>query len=97
MKDDKHQATIQHPGDTTSLQTLNRGESFLAEEIISVAKKLGVPLQEKEELTSLLAQVRLHPEIPPKLYLAVAQLFAFLYYLDTTPVDNENQEKENSD
>jgi flagellar biosynthesis protein len=40
-----------------------------------------VPLQENAELAGLLAKLDLGEEIPEALYLAVAQVIAFAYYL----------------
>lgn len=64
------------------------GEGEVAEEIIKLAKEFNIPLQEDPELTALLAEVKLNDEIPPTLYVAVAQLLTFLYYLNgKTPQD----------
>lgn len=59
-----------------------KGSDQTAERIIEAAKAAGVPVQEDETLVSLLAQLDLNQVIPPDLYQAVAEVFAFLYQLD---------------
>ena len=53
------------------------GQDALAERIIAVARKHGVPMVENNELAVLLAQLDLGDEIPETLYLCVAQIIAF--------------------
>ncbi|HAT6822170.1 TPA: flagellar biosynthesis protein FlhB [Legionella pneumophila] len=59
-----------------------KGEGLFAQQIINTAKKHGIPLEQNPELTALLSQVRLNEEIPKALYIAVAQILAFLYYIN---------------
>ena len=59
-----------------------KGEGSIAQQIIATAQKHGIPLEQNEELTTLLAGVQLNKEIPPSLYMAVAQILAFLYYVN---------------
>ncbi len=59
-----------------------KGEGNIAKQIIATAKEHGVPLEQNEELTTLLSAVRINDEIPPSLYTAVAQILAFLYYVN---------------
>jgi flagellar biosynthesis protein len=59
-----------------------KGQGWLAEEIISRAREAGVFVHESPELVSLLMQVDLDDRIPPTLYLAVAELLAWLYRLE---------------
>ncbi|HSJ47355.1 MAG TPA: EscU/YscU/HrcU family type III secretion system export apparatus switch protein [Gammaproteobacteria bacterium] len=58
-----------------------KGRDRLAEEILALAREHNVPLQENAELAGLLAKLDLGEEIPETLYLAVAQVIAFAYYL----------------
>lgn len=57
------------------------GRHEIAEEILRIAKEHNVPLYENAELVSLLATLELGDEIPEVLYLAIAQIIAFVYYL----------------
>ena len=59
-----------------------QGRGIIAQAIIERAKKHGVFVHESEELVGLLMQVELDQHIPPQLYLAVAELLAWLYRLE---------------
>jgi flagellar biosynthesis protein len=60
-----------------------KGRGLIAEEIIARAKEHGVYVHQSKELVSLLMQVELDRQIPPELYRAVAELLAWIYYVDT--------------
>lgn len=59
-----------------------KGRGLIAEAIIAQAKASGVYVHESAELVSLLMQVDLDQHIPPQLYVAVAELLAWLYRLE---------------
>lgn len=59
-----------------------KGRGVLAETIIERAKEAGVYVHESPALVSLLMQVDIDQHIPPQLYLAVAELLAWLYQLE---------------
>lgn len=59
-----------------------KGRGLLAETIIERAKEAGVYVHESPELVAMLMQVDLDRNIPPQLYLAVAELLAWLYRLE---------------
>ena len=59
-----------------------KGQGALAETIIARAREAGVYVHESPELVSVLMQVDLDTRIPPELYLAVAELLAWLYRLE---------------
>ncbi len=59
-----------------------RGKGLLAEEIIARAREHGVYVHQSPELVALLTQVDIDEHIPPQLYLAVAELLAWLYRLE---------------
>jgi flagellar biosynthesis protein len=54
----------------------------VAREIIERANEAGVFVHESPELVSLLMQVDLDARIPPQLYVAVAELLAWLYRIE---------------
>lgn len=58
-----------------------KGDGALAKQIIAKAQEHGIPLKQNEELTALLSQVTIAQEIPSELYVAVAQVLAFVYHL----------------
>lgn len=59
-----------------------KGKGLIAEEIIARAREHGVYVHESPELVTLLTQVDIDEHIPPQLYLAVAELLAWLYRLE---------------
>jgi len=59
-----------------------KGRGLIADEIISKAKEHGIYVHESPELLSLLVQVDLDEHIPSQLYLAVAELLAWLYRVE---------------
>lgn len=59
-----------------------RGRGLIAQAIIERAHDAGVYVHESPELVSLLMQVDLDQHIPPQLYLAVAELLAWIYRLE---------------
>lgn len=59
-----------------------KGRDLVAQEIIKRAKEAGVYVHESSELVALLMQVDLDDRIPPQLYVAVAELLAWLYKLE---------------
>ena len=59
-----------------------KGRGVLAEEIIRRARDAGVYVHESPELLSLLMQVDMDERIPPALYVAVAELLAWLYRIE---------------
>jgi flagellar biosynthesis protein len=60
-----------------------KGRGILADAIIERAKAHGVYVHESRELVALLIQVDLDKHIPTSLYRAVAELLAWLHYLDS--------------
>jgi flagellar biosynthesis protein len=56
-----------------------KGSGLIAEKIIELAKGHGVPIQEEPALVQILAQLDFHQEIPPSIYLVVAEILAFIY------------------
>ncbi|MCX7627670.1 MAG: EscU/YscU/HrcU family type III secretion system export apparatus switch protein [Methylophilaceae bacterium] len=59
-----------------------KGRGLLAQAIIEKAREAGVYVHESPELVALLMQVDLDQRIPPELYVAVAELLAWLYRLE---------------
>jgi len=63
-------------------KVIAKGRGLIAHEIIKRAKESGVYVHESTELVALLMQVDLDDRIPPQLYIAVAELLAWLYRLE---------------
>ena len=63
-------------------QVVAKGRGLIAEAIIQRAREAGVYVHESPQLVQLLMQVDLDAQIPPALYVAVAELFAWLWRLE---------------
>jgi flagellar biosynthesis protein len=63
-------------------QVVAKGRGLVAESILDRARNAGVYVHESAELVALLMQVDLDQRIPPQLYLAVAELLAWLYRIE---------------
>ncbi len=75
------------PGDAAPT-VVAKGRGLIAQEIVKRALENGVFVHESRELVALLTQVDLDDHIPPQLYIAIAELLAWIYRLeqkDITP------------
>ena len=68
-------------GDTAP-KVVAKGRGLIAREIIARAHEAGVYVHESPELVSLLMEVDLDQRIPPNLYIAVAELLAWIYRIE---------------
>lgn len=66
----------------TAPKVVAKGRGLLAQAIIDRAKDAGVFVHESPELVSLLMQIDLDQHIPQELYMAVAELLAWIYRLE---------------
>lgn len=69
------------PGEAAP-KVVAKGRGLIAEAIVARAKEHGIYVHESKELVALLAQVDLDDHIPPQLYVAIAELLAWLYRLE---------------
>lgn len=60
-----------------------KGRGLLAQSILERAREAGVYVHESRELVALLMQVDVDSRIPPQLYVAVAELLAWLYRIES--------------
>jgi flagellar biosynthesis protein len=65
-----------------SPRVVAKGKGEVAEQIIRRAVEAGVPLMESEALAKALVKIELDASVPPQLYLAVAEVLAWVYRLD---------------
>jgi flagellar biosynthesis protein len=59
-----------------------KGRGVIAEKIISLARKNGIPIKEDPGLVQILSTLDIDEQIPPVLYKAVAEILAFVYGLN---------------
>lgn len=70
------------PSRDTAPRVTAKGRGALAERIIELARKEGVPISEDPDLVASLIQLDFDEEIPPELYKAVAEILAFAYRMN---------------
>ncbi len=58
-----------------------KGQGQVAENIIALAKEHDIPLHPDVALVKVLSKMSLGDEIPRELYLAIAEVIAFVYML----------------
>ena len=82
MTDNKSRSAtaLQYAGKNAPTITA-KGHGELAEDIIKLAREHGVLVHEDRELSKLLNQLELGEQIPPQLYVVIAELIAFSYVM----------------
>lgn len=76
---DKKAAAL-HYSASGAPRVVAKGLGHIAGQIETVAREHGVPVVQDDVLAETLARIPLEEEIPPALYLAVAEILAFIYY-----------------
>ncbi len=79
---------IRYDKHTSAPRVVAKGYGTLAETIIQTAKDNGLYVHESAELVNVLMQLDLDQQIPPELYIAIAELLAWLYQLEGKSVDS---------
>lgn len=59
-----------------------KGKGIVADNIIKKAKENNVPIIEDASLVEILSEININETIPPTLFEAVAEVFAFIYQVD---------------
>ena len=72
-------ALAYRPRETNAPKVVAKCRGLVAEKIIDLARKAGVPVKEDPALFSLLSHLNVDQEIPPEAYKVVAELLAFIY------------------
>lgn len=72
-------ALAYEPGADPAPRMVAHGQGLLAERIIEVARAHGVPIHSDPATARILQSVEIDAHVPHELYLAVAQIFVFLY------------------
>lgn len=78
---------IKYDERTAAPRVVAKGYGTLAETIIQTAKDNGLYVHESAELVGVLMKLDLDQQIPPELYVAIAELLAWLYQLEGKSVD----------
>jgi flagellar biosynthesis protein len=83
MNDERQAAVaLAYSGASPAPRVVAKGRGLIAQAIIERAREAGVFVHESPELVALLMQVDLDREIPLQLYVAVAEVLAWVYRLD---------------
>ncbi len=60
-----------------------KGKGLVAEKIIEIAQKYDIPIKDDPDLIEILSELEINEEIPSEIYVAVAELLAFVYSMNS--------------
>ncbi len=60
-----------------------KGKGKVAGKIIELAKKHDIPIKDDPDLIEVLSSLEINEEIPSEIYVAVAELLAFVYAMNS--------------
>lgn len=92
MKDKRQRkatALKYNPENDSAPRVTAKGRGLMAERIIEIARKEGIPVNEDPDLVEALIQLNFYEEIPPVLYEAVAEILAFVYKLNRRLIEKK--------
>lgn len=69
-------------GEDRAPRLVAKGQGQVAEKILEIARRHGIPIREDAGLVEVLSVLDLREEIPPELYKAVAEILAFIFLLN---------------
>ena len=70
------------PGQDSAPKVTAKGSGTLAEKIIRLAREHGVPIKEDPALIEVLSKLDFYQEIPPTVYVVVAEILSFVYAMN---------------
>jgi flagellar biosynthesis protein len=79
---DRKAAALAYTKSDYAPRLVAKGHGPVAEAIIALAHESGVFVHESPELVDMLMKVDLDRDIPPELYQAVAEILAWIYWLE---------------
>jgi flagellar biosynthesis protein len=65
-----------------SPEVIATGSGLIAERIVEIAREQGLPVREDPALAEALSRLQLEQEIPPELFVAVAEVLVWAYGLE---------------
>ncbi|BDU51090.1 EscU/YscU/HrcU family type III secretion system export apparatus switch protein [Haliovirga abyssi] len=65
-----------------SPKVITKGEGYLAEKIIEIAKENGIYIKEDKSLVEILSKLDISEEIPEELYEIIAEIFLYVYSIE---------------
>ena len=67
------------------------GAGLVADRIVELAREQGLPIREEPALVEALARLELEQEIPPELFVAVAEVLVWAYGLESQRPGRKNR------
>jgi flagellar biosynthesis protein len=67
------------PSKDRAPRLLAKGEGHVAERILEIARREGIPIHEDVALVDILSRLEIEREIPEELYRIVAEIIAFVF------------------
>ena len=93
-----HDAAIALTYDGENAPTVSAtGQDELAREMIEIAREHGVPLYEDPDLAALLSRIDLGEAIPETLYHVIAEILAYVFFLQGKTPEDFRREKSTND
>jgi len=86
----KKAAALSYKKGDTAPRITAAGKGIIAENIIKAAERNNVPIFKNENLVDGLLNFNLGSEIPSELYVVVAEVLAFVSYMDKLIEGEEN-------
>jgi flagellar biosynthesis protein len=74
-------------GETQAPALVAKGRGLVAERILEIAREHGIPIHRDPALVDVLSRLDIDQQIPPQLYLVVAEILAFIYRAQQARVD----------
>ncbi|WP_109993511.1 EscU/YscU/HrcU family type III secretion system export apparatus switch protein [Salinisphaera sp. LB1] len=84
----RHAVALRYDSHEAAPRVVAKGYGDIADAIIVRAREHGLQVHAEPDLVRLLAQVDLDAHIPPSLYVAVAELLAWVYELEQAALAN---------
>ncbi len=72
-----------------------RGNGLIAERILDIAREHGIPIHKDPALVDVLSRLDIEQQIPPELYVVVAEILAFIYRAQASAVEITAQPPDN--
>ncbi|MBU0986735.1 MAG: EscU/YscU/HrcU family type III secretion system export apparatus switch protein [Proteobacteria bacterium] len=82
-KPDRAVALEYRPEKSDAPRITAKGQGKVAQRIIEIAREHNIHVHNDPDLIEVLAQLDLKEEIPPEIYVVVAELLAFVYSLNS--------------
>lgn len=71
-------------GEDEAPRVVAKGRGAIAEKILELARRHGIPVHPDADLVEVLVKLELNDLIPPEIYKAVAEILAHLYRMNKT-------------